>query len=476
MSQQSFRTTREPFFTEQQLERVEESTIRILTDIGIKLPNEDIREQVRASGLRVSNDRALLERSAIKKFIAAERAGNGDKFREGPASPPDEPITLGVSQYSQNYIDSADGEIHPYTLDTLIGAAKLVDTLSDRGIRAGAPGTPMDVHPDLQPAAIYHTSLTYTRHGARPLDPRSVPGHRYVLEMADVVGYHLDGLPIYLVSPLTLAGDSFSAVIEYSDRVDSVWVLSMPSVGATAPIRVADALAMSAAEVIGSAMILSELLPHKIHWGTEIFPFDLRSMAMVYGSPENLLFQLATAEVYAWLHGTAWEPWGANIHTMAKEPGPQAAAEKNGIMTSGAMLGARHFSHGGTLSLDEIFSAEQLIIDCEIRDHVDRLMRGINADSDPETCVQDVREGIKRGFMGLDSTLAEYKNTYWHPSLFERRFLGPWREDGSPDIRQRARDEAERLIGRHDYHLPDDQQQEIDRIYESAVKRFNNRR
>ena len=62
---------------------------------------------------------------------------------------------------------------------------------------------------------------------------------------------------------------------------------------------------------------------------------------------------------------------------MAKVPDCQSAAEKAAIMTAGAFLGARHFCCAGTLSLDEIFSPEQLLVDCEIRDWVQRGARGL---------------------------------------------------------------------------------------------------
>jgi hypothetical protein len=46
-------------------------------------------------------------------------------------------------------------------------------------------------------------------------------------------------------------------------------------------------------------------------------------------------------------------------------------------MALGAFLGARHFSCAGTLSLDEIFSPVQLLVDCEMRDWVQRAIQGV---------------------------------------------------------------------------------------------------
>ncbi|MBC8458690.1 MAG: trimethylamine methyltransferase family protein [Deltaproteobacteria bacterium] len=150
----------------------------------------------------------------------------------------------------------------------------------------------------------------------------------------------------------------------------------------------------------------------------------LHSMAMVLGSPEDFLLQFANSEINAYFHGTRWYPGIGGIHTNAKFPGVQACAEKSSLMTTGALLGERGFGSAGTLSLDEVFSAEQLIYDLEIKDHVQRLVEGIDGDCDPERCLQDVIEGVQqKTFAGLETTLQNYRHVYWHPRLFNRQFF-----------------------------------------------------
>ena len=468
MSGMPFGVNRGPLFTLSQLGRIEEAMIRILSRIGLKVHEEKLREAVRSEGFPLKGDRVLFDRGQIAAFLDAERARNGNAFGPEERTPASDPLTLGVSQYSQNCLDAETGRVLPFTSGMLVEATKLVDVLAERGVRAGAPGTPMDVHPDLQPVTLYRISLTYSRHGHHPPDPRSVRSLRYIMDMAECVNCPVRLLPVYLVSPLCLAGESLEAVLAFKDRIHTAWVLSMPSAGGSAPIRVGDAYAMSVAEVIGSAIVLREVTELEISWEIQMFPFDLRRLSMVFGSPENFLLQLASSEVNAFFHGTRWPPFAGNIHTMAKLPGPQAAAEKASLMTTGALLGARHFVHGGTLSLDEVFSAEQLVIDCEIKDHVERMVAGLETECDPESCESDVLEGVERGFMGLDSTVEHYRSAYWYPRLFERRLLGPWQEAGSPDIREQARQEVRRLLSTYDYALAPEVQREVDRIYARA--------
>ncbi len=107
-------------------------------------------------------------------------------------------------------------------------------------------------------------------------------------------------------------------------------------------------------------------------------------------------------------------------------------------LTSGCALGGGHFVGAGALSLDESFSPIQLLADLEIRDHVPRVRRGLDTSCAVESCLQGIRDGLERGFVGIESTLRNYRDLYWRPRLFERRFLGPWQAAGSPTFEQDA--------------------------------------
>ncbi|GAH57829.1 unnamed protein product, partial [marine sediment metagenome] len=190
--------------------------------------------------------------------------------------------------------------------------------------------------------------------------------------------------------------------------------------------------------------------------------------AMVFGSPENMLFQMLCADCnrfYGW--NQARGP--GNIHVMAKLPNTQSAAEKAAVMTLGAFLGARGFGSAGTLSLDEIFSPEQLLVDCEIRDWVQRAIQGVWIGEEVvDDWLSEIRAGIKQGFMALDSTLDSYKRHIWHPQRFERRAIGPWLAEGGPCFSKRLKSEVRRRIATHDFELDGKKRREIDRIYRAA--------
>lgn len=471
MSNTPFFVQRQQFFNTQQLECIEEATFRILEKVGIAVLDDNIIQQLHHK-FNFKGNRATIDRNLVSEFINEERKKNGNRFSEKPQAiePKNTKIDVYLIEYSQWVHDINTDKIVPFDTERLIEATKLLDVLQ----LSGPPGCPIDVPAPIQSVVQYWVAATYSRYGKRRVDPKALETLPYIMEMAEVLGDPLKALPIYVFSPLTLGCESLRCVMNLKDKLSYVHVGNMPSVGCVSPINVGDAFALAAAEVIGSAILLREVIDIPIGWGFGVFPIDLRTLAMVFGSPENFLFQLATSEVQAYFHGTEWYPAAGNIHTNAKLPGAQACAEKSSLMTAGALLGARNFGSVGLLSLDEIFSAEQLIYDLEIRDHVQRLIQGIDGDCDPERCLNDVIQGLEqKSFVALDTTLENYRKVYWHPKIFNRQFFSAWEGDGAKSNRQKAYAMIQELLSKYEYELDPKLQNDIDKILARAKSEYS---
>ncbi|MBM3497501.1 MAG: hypothetical protein FJX74_02415 [Armatimonadetes bacterium] len=464
-----FLLQRPPLLSPDDLARIEEAMVRLLEQVGVRVLDGSLRDTLISRGFRSQGEFVFLEAAVTREFLADERVRGGRRSGPLPAGDLAEWITLGVCPYPQHVHDLATDRLVPFTVERLTEAVKLVDVLAERGVRSSPPGCPTDLPPALQPVMQYWLAATYSRHGRTPPDPKAEITFPYVAAMAEALGHPIRHLPVYVFSPLTLGGESLRCVLRFHDRLEAIGVNSMAAPGSTAPIEVGAALALAAAEVIGPVILLREALGLPVHWWVSIHPVDLGSLAMVFGSPESTLFQLATRELNAHLSGGQWPPWADNPRTNAKLPGPQACAEKASLMTLGALLGGQHFGAAGTLSLDEVFSAEQLVYDLEIRDHVQHLVGGISGSVDPQSCVDTVAAGIDAGsFAGLDSTLDRFRSLYWRPRLFERDFVGGWQAKGSPSVRAKAHALIAECLRRHEYRLETDLQTELDRILEGA--------
>jgi trimethylamine--corrinoid protein Co-methyltransferase len=461
---------RERLMADDGLGRIEEAMLRVLEDAGIAVLDCDLRERLRELGFETRGNRVPIERGIVERWLEELRSENGRAFGTECVKEDtrDTSIKWYVNEYPQHVHDLETDRVVPFTAERLVKATKLLDAASDGDILRGPPGCPADVPGVLQPVVQYQVGATYSRSGRRPPDVR-LPEHcPYMMEMAEVLGHPIESLAVWVASPLTLAGDSLNCVLQFQDRLSSVYVGSMPTLGGTAPVNIGDGFAVAAAEVVGPAILLQELLDMPVRWSVQLFPTDFASMAMVFGAPETVLLSLMASEVTAYLQGTRWGQGGGSCLTMAKLPGPQSCAEKASAMTAGALLGKRTFSAPGALSLDEVFSPEQFVYDLEIREHVETLLGGLDPDCDPERCIEEVMETLEeRSFTGLEST-ARHCRDMWRPALFERSFLASWQTAGQPRMPQRARDRARRLIAEHDYRLEDDAKRGIDRIVERA--------
>jgi trimethylamine--corrinoid protein Co-methyltransferase len=466
-TQTPLRFRREELITQEQAARIHELAKRILAQIGLEVRHDGALARLQEEGYCVRDGRVLFEPAVVQAYVDDMR--RQIQPRSSAARPLDDgKLTLSVSSYSLYVHDIEADRVVPYTTERLIEMCKLVDSLADDGVYGAPPGIPTDVHPDLQPLAQYRIAALYARQGATPVDPTSAKTVNHLLDMAEVMGRPMRGLPVYMPSPLRLGGESLDVVLACVDRLSHIGVSSMPSTGASAPLHPFGALALAAAEVMGGAVAVRLLTDKPTTFHVGIFPFDLRAGAMVFGSPENMLFQMLCSD-FGRFYGWPSQPEPDNIHVMSKLPDAQSAAEKASIMALGAFLGARHFSCAGTLSLDEIFSPEQLLLDCEIRDWAQRAIQGVWMGEDAvDDWLAEIRAGLQGGYMALDSTLDHYLKHTWYPRRFERGAIGPWLTDDQPRLSDRLRAEVRRRIARHDYELDADRRREVERIYRAA--------
>ncbi len=460
---------RPALFRRRELAVIEDTALRLLAEVGLEVLHPGLAERARQRGHHFTGDRVRFDRAQVTAFMEEARGAGGRRHAAQAPEADSGQLHLGLSPYPQYLHDPAADSVVPMTCARLEGATKLVDMLADRGLYRGVPGCPADVPAPLQVLAQYRTGMENLRDWTGPVDAKTVESLPYVMEMAEVMGRPIRGLPVYVFSPLRLAGESLTAVMQYESRLESIWVGSMPAAGATAPARPAEAFALAAAEVIGSAILLRDCVRPQVHWHVSAYPFDLRGLAMTFGTPEALLFEMASREVNAFLHGDPWWPAVDNIHVMAKLPGPQAAAEKMSIMATGALLGARDFTGAGALSLDEVHSSVQLLLDLEVKDHVARIVRGLDTGLDGDSCLAQVQQGTARTFLELDQTLDSYRSG-WHPALFERRFVDSWQAAGRPTVVEQAAAMARDLIAQHHYEPPGEIRREFDHIYHRAER------
>jgi len=474
------------------METVLAASIHILTENGIRIVHSESLEKLARMGFSCHSGRFRPTEKMILDALARLQERENSVSAAGLAAHADLGETLPgldgwINPYPMMWETPSDGSLRAFTYRDVEQVSRMVDAWCfPQGFTPLVPGTPSDVPPDLSSLARYRIACETCR-GAWNLEPTSVRSARWMFEMAHAMDRPIRTLPLYLASPLTMGDESFHMILAMQARLTEIHITCMPSFGINTPLLLPAAWALALAENLGASIVMEALtgLPTRI--GPQMFPFDLRDMNMLYGAPESLLFERMTNRFNATLFHKPFGRPGTNIHTHAKQSGVQAVMDKTVLAAAGFSAGSRYFSGLGSLSLDEIFSPMQLMLDTEMLHRMERLREGIHiepedypmqagtsADSTAALArawADEVSQDLAAGYTGTDRTLDGYAN-YVPASPFEdHTSLPAWLSGRKRDMLGEIRTTAVTLLNREpDWSLPDDKRRTLAELYQHAMK------
>jgi len=433
-----------------------------LERVGMAVPDEGLARRLAAcSGVRLEAGRVFFDPAVVEGLI--------DEVCERNERPAPEPttdrITLPAGSHAHHYLAPATGELRPASTEDLVAATKLVDALSDLDIVGGCPGIPQEVPAPIRGLAQTRLACLYSRHGGRAANGASVREARWLWRLAEAAGQPF-GLGVHLVSPLEISGNELEVALALMEEGLSIGVGSMPMIGATAPQSVAGAAIQAMAEAMGGFAALRLLGARQVGFSVNLYSFDHRTTSIVYGSPEQNLcdaVQIAVNRYYGATH-----PATRSIRSMSQSVDEQSCAERAASAVFGALLGSRAFAGAGLLSLDEVFSPLQLVLDREIADYAQRVAQGVALD-DPDECVAVIAEGAPRGtYLDHETTVGRFRSECWMPRFFGHDLLGAWRHRGSRSAVDKAREMTLEYLRKDSYTCPPERAAAIDEVYGAA--------
>jgi trimethylamine:corrinoid methyltransferase-like protein len=476
-----------PVLTQEQIEAIVGDGLRVLDEIGVACAHSGVQDLIaRLAGARVAGGRLFFSpalcRAHIQK-IRARAAASADPSREhthkspGPAPAAAPGIRLkAVGPWTcLKVLDMDSGAYRPGTLRDMVDAVKLCEALGIEGRKICAPVVPSDVPPHLQCLAMGKESWKYSP-GTGAGICSSVREIEYLWEIAQVAQVpppycYLE----YAISPLTFNADPIDLAFKLrGSELQKALAIDpgpIPTLGGTAPLSFKAVLAQSVAETLGGS-ILAEILSDgaclPVCSAMTAVATDMRFGTVNFSSPESILLLQMGFEVGSYVTGV--HGVGGALRTIAKGPDAQAASEKMMCALIGALSGARHFCDLGQLSVDEVFSFEQLVLDLEILASAERFVNGFPFDVEVDT-VAVLRQGMEaRNFYGHPLTLERFRDYYWHPALFEYRMLGTWQAQGAPGVLDKARAVARAKIAAQGPRVDGAAARRMDELYAKAAK------
>ena len=341
-------------------------------------------------------------------------------------------VTASSGVYSGLYHEPGSSELAPWTEERLATYFALARALPNVD-GASMLGCPLGVTPQLGP--LYERYYCW-KYGAREsgtihLDELCPYIHELYQLRAQQLGKPLGDVfrgTLYLVPPLKLGRHEAHQFLYFWERGLQVQIGDMYAMGATSPVTLAGSIALSLAEQFAVG-ILQRAFFGSTCFGlnSSISVMDMRTMIYPYGRPEMALTNMAVAQMARYY---ALPFSGHAGLSDAKLPSCEVGAQKALTAIPTLLAGGRAHLDVGLLSIDEVCSPVQMILDDEFCGALRHLCAEFGS-SEEELALDLIDEvGPGGNFMATEHTARRFRREHWEPRVWSRQMLAPWLASG----------------------------------------------
>ena len=469
------RTSRKlTFLDEQQLKDLQEATIQILENTGVQFPAEKALKIFAEHGADVDRDSQIVKIPRDLVFKAMKTVPR--YFTLGARNPEfDLRLQEGVSYFTNdgcghNVVDFKTGEKRASTKKDVGMAARINDYLSSMAFS----WTMVSAQDCGVTSPLHEIDVTW-RNNTKHYQSVTMMGEeicRYGVEMATVLRGSEEevrsrpplSLIVCTIAPLVQDKEAIEGALVLGEKGIPIVVMSMPTMGTTAPATYAGALAVGDAEVISATVLMQLANP-----GAPVFHSifhawaDPRTAAYV-GYPLDSRGRYAPVEI---AHHWNMPSMGGAFGTEASQPDSwRSAAEIATDPLLVALAGAEIVTGIGLRDTYTTLYPESFILDDDIY-HSARFSL-MDMDVNPETLATDVIAAVKPGghFLSQKHTRKHMRTSMVRGVTHQLDNLGKYR-----DPREYAREQVKWILDNHHPEPPpEDVQKEINRILKTADK------
>lgn len=422
-----------------EVDRVIDEALSILEEMGIMIQNDWIMQRLCAFGAVEKCAAAVFPRRFMRSFLEESQR----------LSWVDRPVSFSghAEIYQGWYLNPSNDAFEPWTMERLLKYAALAMSLPNvrQASMLGMPAVdgPAGPQPLTEKLVCWKWGI---QGGSAIWNTALCPAiYRMWNEWGESTGNDAQKAfsgTVYLVSPMKFAREEAAQYEWFARRGWEVSIGSLGSLGGTAPVTPAGALALQLAESLALNVMRRCFFGHtELSLGNSLSVIDVRTGAFQYGRPEQTLLNFAGAQVARKL-GAHYGGHGGL--TDARVPGYESAMQK----TASALVNGLTNGHGhiaaGLLAVDEVFSPEQMLLDAEMLGYLKRLAQGISAQEDDFAHDTVLDAGWGGHFLDKDHTVERFRDSLWIPALFSTQSFGMWQGSGGKnaqqDVRNRARD------------------------------------
>jgi trimethylamine--corrinoid protein Co-methyltransferase len=461
------------YLSDEELAAIEETSYRLLNEVGISLQHAGATEMLRGLGCRVEHGRVFIPPDVVRWGIEHVTPQKTLYSLDGKYAVPlgDGAIRFHNGGGPPFIFNPESGERAPATSQDLATMTRLLDALPNVD-EITSLFSPQEVPAALMGVVSTSVMLRNTRKpvaGAAAENPHDA---RAIIEMAAACAGGAEALrerpcltlAVSPVSPLIFTEKVTAAIMVIAEAGVPFHSLPAPSLGATGPISMAGCLAQQHAEVLASFLIVGATRPGSpVMYCSRINPLDLRRAVSSWGGPEVGIASAAATQLAHRL-GFSCDAYG--LCTSASVLDPAFAYQRMANAMIPALAGTDILSGVGNLDSGLAGCLEGAVIDDEMIGLIKHIVRGYEVT--PETLAFDVmREVIPAGGMFLADmhTVREMrKGAIWVPTLGDAVA-----DPSQANVVARARTRVNEILRKHEVApLPDDVVRQLDEIVAKA--------
>ena len=443
-------------FTKQNLEKIHQNSLKILAEIGVKLPNKTIQDLFRSKGAKVDTARNIVRMppELVEGAVQTQIANNRKYYNKRRNYPlPGEHVRGWMSLGNLGMI--ADYQSQTWRKGRLKDVLESIVLANQLPFieRVTCFAEPQELDRKLIDVVYFYLLSLFSAKRFFLVPVYSLQSAKCLIEMAEAIADDelqlRDGSLIeYELEPvanLEFSPDHLQIALEFARHKLKILVGHYCLAGKDSPMDYESAITLTNANILAAIAIVILINPD--HFALDyIFPaHGIKSPdepRPLFGSPNQVLFSIAArqlADFYGFrnaLANTALSDSCRNDFQSGFERGVTAAA---GLWCGNTGLGLQ-----GIAGADQAVSQDELVIDNDQINYLDYIFRMVDSINNQEIDLESIEEvGIGGSFLARSDTVARMRDVYWDSPVFSAQAYENWRNRKDQDkLRaQRVRDE-----------------------------------
>ena len=435
------------FVSDDQLEAIHLESLRVLSELGIRVLHDEARAIMRTAGAEVDDASQMVkfDPSLIESLISLAP----EKFLLH-ARNPEHTVSLGgdevvfammASAPNASCLDHGRRTGNQQDYQNFLRLSQMHNVLQ---INGGYPVEPVDLHASTRHLDCIRDLLRLTDKGLGIYSLGS-QRNRDGIEMVRIArGLSADELleqpSVFTVintnSPLQLDIPMMQGIIEMAKTGQVSVITPFTLSGAMAPVTIAGALVQQNAEALAGIAFAQMVRPGApVMYGGFTSNVDMKSGSPAFGTPEYMKAQLVGGQ----LARRYKIPYRSSNVCAANTVDAQAAYESVFSLWGFVNSQANMMMHGaGWLEGGLCCSFEKTILDIDLLQMVAEFLEPLDCSHDALAFDAIADVGPAGHFFATDHTQSRYRDAFYSPVLSDWRNYESWQEAGSPDAMRKA--------------------------------------